>query len=174
MPTFKAVIAAATITVSVDSPAAAFEIVGSSESSSVQLIEIAQELDNWLDANSPYPRAELPLGKIAFVAPETIVNYNGQATQLDEFTRGLYDKDAETIYLVEPWDANDAFDRSVLLHELAHHRQAKAKHWYCDHAQEWDAYQLQAAFLEDENVDYKFNWALIVLESSCAKRDVHP
>ena len=67
MPTFKAVITAATITISVDSPAAAFEIVGSSESSSVQLIEIAQELDNWLDANSPYPRAELPLGKIAFV-----------------------------------------------------------------------------------------------------------
>lgn len=174
MLTIKAVIVAATVTISGYSSAAAFEIVGSSESSSVQLIETAQELEDWLDVNSSYPRADIPLEKVAFVAPETVVNYNGQATQLEEFTRGLYDKDAETIYLVEPWDANDAFDRSVLLHELAHHRQAEAKHWYCDHAQEWDAYRLQAAFLEEENVDYKFNWALIVLESSCAKRDVHP
>jgi hypothetical protein len=174
MLTLKQLILATTIAIYGGPSAAAFEIVGGNETSSAQLMEIAHELESWLDANSPYPRADLLLKKIAFVAPEAVVNYHGQATQLDEFTRGLYDEEAATIYLVEPWDARDAFDRSVLLHELAHHRQAEAKHWYCDHAQEWDAYRLQAAFLEDEDIDYQFNWALIVLESSCAKRDVHP
>ena len=174
MLTLKELILAIIIVVTGGSSTAAFEVVGGNETSSTQLMKISQDMESWLDANSQYPRADRPLGKIAFVAPEAVVHYHGQATQLDEFTRGLYDEDGATIYLVEPWDATDAFDRSVLLHELAHHRQAEAKHWYCDHAQEWDAYRLQAAFLKEENVDYKFNWALIVLESSCAKRDVHP
>ena len=130
-------------------------------------------LENWLDANSEYPRRE-PLPSVVFVTPAQAAAMQGDASFTGGAVRGLYDDDVTTIYLSEPWSPDDPRPLSVLLHELVHHRQATARHWYCEAEQEWRAYQLQAAWLEEQGVEPNFYWPLIVLESSCTPRDIHP
>lgn len=89
-------------------------------------------------------------------------------------TRGLYDPDAATIRLVRPWDPRDPFDVSTLPHELVHHRQQGARHWYCPGAQELPAYRLQEAWLADLGLEPDIDWIAVVLEAGCTPRDIHP
>src|SRR6056297_1507706 len=107
------------------------------------ILNTMEELNLWLDAYTDLPRSDVPLSRVELVAPGSEVLYEGQMTQIGETVRGLYDEETATIYLVRQWYGETAFDRSVLLHEMVHHRQASAKHWYCPHAMEWDAYLIQ-------------------------------
>lgn len=174
MQSLNKLIAAAAFTIFASPIGASPEIIGAREDVDQQVGDLIQVLESWLDQKSPYQGADVPLEQIVFVDNKAVVDYHGQSTQLGASVRGVYDEKLATIFLVRPWQADDRFDQSVLLHELAHHRQTYAKHWYCDQAQEWDAYKLQAAYLEEAEIDPGFNWALIVLESSCANRDIHP
>jgi hypothetical protein len=131
-------------------------------------------MESWIDAHSDLPRSARPLRRVAFVAPGSEVTYHGRSTQLGSTIRGVYDAQTATIHLVKPWFGTTAFDRSVLLHELVHHRQVDARHWYCDRAMEWDAYKLQDRFLAQSGVESGFYWPAILLQSSCAVRDHHP
>ena len=62
----------------------------------------------------------------------------------------------------------------MLLHELYHHRQVEARHWYCPEAMEWDAYRVQAGFLGALGEDGGFDWVRLALISSCTPGDHHP
>ncbi|MCU9847301.1 hypothetical protein OEZ60_04710 [Defluviimonas sp. WL0024] len=131
-------------------------------------------LEAWIDHFGTYPRVEtvrprivlVPAGKMAAISAETA--HHGPAT------RGAYDAETATIYLQRPWFADRVYDRSILLHELVHHRQTHARHWYCDQAMEWDAYKLQETFLDQAGIEAGIFWLAIALESSCAVRDHHP
>lgn len=87
--------------------------------------------------------------------------------------RGYYDARTATITLIAPWDPENRTDQSVLLHELAHHRQAPL-HWYCPAAQELPAYRLQAAWAAENDAEPAIDWLRVVLESGCSPRDIHP
>jgi len=133
---------------------------------------LISELNTWLDTRTEFAkRADQP--KIEFVGKEQAETLRGVADRSGGRTRGLYDAATETIYLTEPWSPENMRDISVLLHEITHHRQA-GQHWYCEQAQEWRAYQIQAQWLEEHGIEVDFYWPAILLQSSCAKRDIHP
>ncbi|MEM6677597.1 MAG: DUF6647 family protein [Pseudomonadota bacterium] len=137
------------------------------------ILSVVRGLEHWLDRASPYPaRREIPA--IVFIDAEDARAMRASSGRLNGRLRGLYAETSATIYLVRPWDAYDPHDASVLLHELVHHRQATARHWYCDNAKEWDAYKLQERWLADLGLDAGLYWPAILLQSSCTPRDIHP
>lgn len=73
-----------------------------------------------------------------------------------------------------PWSARDPQDVAVLLHELVHHRQAGARHYYCPGAQEPLAYELQRDWLAERGLETRINWIAVRLEAGCTPRDIHP
>lgn len=139
------------------------------------LAELVSHLESWLDANTDLPpRDSMPTFEQISLAEANNLQGGAQAARTDT-TRGLYDPDAQTIYLVRPWDARNPFDVSVLLHELVHHRQnGEGAHWYCPGAQELDAYRLQDAWLAELGLEANVNWIAVILESGCTPRDIHP
>lgn len=139
-----------------------------------EAIRLVADFQNWIVENSEYGESKRPLERIVFSAHGETVGYHGRTVKLEGQIRGLYDEATATIYLVKPWTSMNPYDRSVLLHELVHHIQHDAKHWYCPQAQEWDAYKLQDKWLAAHNLSGNFHWASILLESSCAVRDHHP
>ncbi len=133
---------------------------------------LISELNTWLDTETEYREWDnQPLIKL--IEAEQADKLHGVADRSGGRIRGLYDAEIETIYLTEPWSPDNPRDVGVLLHELVHHRQ-KERHWYCEQAQEWRAYQIQAQWLAERNIADGFYWPAILLQSSCAKRDVHP
>ncbi len=138
------------------------------------LPELVGHLETWLDAETGLPRrGQAPAIRLASAAQVARLAPMRAAAEASH-TRGLYDPDSATIWLVRPWDARDPFDVSVLLHELVHHRQAGHGHWYCPGAQELPAYRLQQAWLNRLGLEPDVNWVAVVLESGCTRRDIHP
>ena len=131
-------------------------------------------LSGWLDGNAPYPRAASAPEILIVSAAEAARLHGAEDRHGGKRLRGLYDDATETIYLVAPWSPANPRDVSVLLHELVHHRQAQGGHWYCEQAQEWDAYTLQAEWLTEHGLEPGFYWPAIALASSCTRRDIHP
>lgn len=136
------------------------------------LAELAAILDDWIDANSDYPRNPAPLA-FEIADPVTVALRPGTASSFSTRTRGLYDHASGTIYLIEPWSRTRAIDASVLLHELVHHRQV-TRHWYCPAAQEPDAYALQQAWLAERGLRADVNRMAVVIAAGCTPRDIHP
>lgn len=134
--------------------------------------ELVEELETWLDDNSPWPRRD-SLPSIRMLPPSLAAGQYGSAGHAGGTLRAFYDDRTETITLVSPWNMRDPADQSILLHELAHHRQAP-HHWYCAGAQELPAYELQAAWAEEHGAEVAINWIAAVLESGCTRRDIHP
>ena len=131
------------------------------------------QLDLWLDKRSYLPKAERPpmvrlvdRHALPALVGAHFAAHGGQ-------TRGLYDPDTVTIWLIRPWDARDPRDVSVLLHEMIHHRQ-NGLHWYCPGAQELPAYRLQEQWLNKIGLSVSANWVAVVLEAGCTPRDIHP
>lgn len=133
---------------------------------------LIETLDDWLDRHSDYPGREDPPA-IRFVDEAMAAQIDGMHGRHGARVRGLYDPSARTIFLVEPWSAEDPENVSTLLHELVHHRQA-ARSWRCPGAQEEDAYELQAAWLGAQGVEHDYPRLLVLMASSCASRDIHP
>lgn len=135
--------------------------------------DLVEVLEAWLDGQVTYPRKSAP-PRIVTVDAATAAALPGVSARMGLRPRGLYDPDTATIYLIEPWRPDRARDVSVLLHELVHHRQAGARHWYCPGAQEPEAYDLQAAWLAERGYEIAVNRIAIVLEAGCTPKDVHP
>ena len=137
------------------------------------LPELIAHLNGWLDAETDLPPRDAPevrlisAARAAALAPAHLGNHAPHR-------RGLYDPETQTVYLVRPWSPRDPFDVSTLLHELTHHRQAEAKHWYCPGAQELPAYRLQQRWLNALGLEPEVNWIAVVLASGCIPRDIHP
>jgi hypothetical protein len=142
------------------------------QAGSASLPELIEELESWLDTNSPWPRRETPPA-IRMLPPSLAAGQYGSAGYAGGRLRAFYDGGTDMITLVSPWDIRDPADQSVLLHELAHHRQAP-HHWYCAGAQELPAYRLQAAWAEENGAKVSINWMAAVMESGCTRRDIHP
>jgi len=142
-------------------------------SASNLLDSVVHQLETSLDENSPYPARDA-LPKIEIVSAAVAQGRIGHHTGSGGILRGLYDPEREVISLVAPWSPERPEDLSVLLHELAHHRQKTAQHWYCDGAQELPAYRLQAQWLDDHDAVLSINWLAAVLQSTCSRRDHHP
>jgi hypothetical protein len=129
-------------------------------------------LESWLDRHAPWPRrAHSPA--VRLISPERVAGLAGPSGRGHGTRRGLYDPETDTIYLVRPWDLEEAEDVAVLLHELVHHRQAP-HHWYCAGAQEPPAYRLQDAWLAERGLQAEVNWIAVILEGGCQRRDFHP
>ena len=135
---------------------------------------LVENLDDWIDVHSEYARhPDAPEIQWINRAQAARLQTTAQTAKL-ETTRGLYDPEAGTIYLVRPWDRRKPYDVSVLLHELIHHRQTKTGHWYCPGAQEQDAYKLQDAWLAQLGLRADVNWIAVILEAGCTPKDIHP
>nr|WP_238368199.1 DUF6647 family protein [Mesobacterium pallidum] len=135
---------------------------------------LVAQLEDWLDANTALPRRDTaPEIRLVSQARAASMGTARHASQ-EGMARGIYDTETEVVYLVSPWDKRDPRDVSVLLHELVHHRQAEAGHWYCPGAQEEPAYRLQDEWLSGMGLAADINWIAVVLESSCTPRDIHP
>ncbi|MDD9741923.1 MULTISPECIES: DUF6647 family protein [Marinovum] len=136
------------------------------------LADLVAHLDDWLDRRSDLPRRAQPPA-VRLVSAVRAAALDGLSSR-HAALRGLYDAEAQVIWLIRPWSPRDPFDVSTLLHELAHHRQAEARHWYCPGAQELPAYRLQQAWLNELGLEPEVNWIAVVLESGCTPRDIHP
>ncbi len=132
------------------------------------------DLEAWLDVHSAYSRhPDAP--RIRWIDAKSAKAMSGSSSSLRSGTpRGLYDANTRTIWLVRPWSPRNPHDVSVLLHELVHHRQASAGHWYCAEAQELPAYKLQKKWLAARALEINVNWIAVVLDSACSPRDIHP
>lgn len=134
--------------------------------------ELVEVLETWLDANTEYGRRDTtPF--VRTISPSMAVSLHGIAGRGHGRTRGLYDGETSTVYLIMPWSPKDAADVSVLLHELVHHRQAP-HHFYCPAAQEEAAYRLQDRWLGERGLSADANWIAVILEAGCTPRDIHP
>ena len=137
------------------------------------LPDLITTLDHWLDAESPYPpRTTAP--RLRLISPQRARAMSNSGGRLGATRRGLYDPDTQTIFLVRPWSMRSPQDVSVLLHELTHHRQATARHWYCPGQQELPAYRLQEAWLADQGESIRTNWIAASLAAGCTRSDFHP
>lgn len=134
--------------------------------------ELLNKLHHWLDEHTEFEKRDSQ-PNIVLIDLELAEKLRGSDNSSGGPIGGLYDSETETIYLTRPWSPSNQRDISVLLHEMVHHRQS-GRHWYCPQAQEWRAYQIQAQWLQEQNIDSGFYWPAILLKSSCAKRDVHP
>ncbi len=137
------------------------------------LPELVQILDGWLDSASPWPSRATP-PRIRMISPQRALAMSAGEGRLGANRRGLYDPDTQTIFLVRPWSMRNPQDASVLLHELAHHRQATARHWVCPGQQELPAYRLQAAWLAERGESIPINWIAATLAGGCRPDDFHP
>ncbi|MGR3322575.1 MAG: DUF6647 family protein [Pseudooceanicola sp.] len=137
------------------------------------LPDLVETLNLWLDAHSPWPRRDAPVD-VLMNAPIPPGSDMARASRAGAVPRGLYDPDRREIRLLRPWSPARVQDVSVLLHELAHHRQQHAQHWYCPGQQEESAYRLQEQWLAEQGAEIAINWIAVVLESGCTKRDIHP
>ncbi|MDU8913640.1 DUF6647 family protein [Aestuariicoccus sp. MJ-SS9] len=135
---------------------------------------LVAHLEDWLDANTDLPRRDSAPDIALIGAARAASMHTSRHASQEGHARGLYDEEAGAIYLVRPWDARNPYDVSVLLHELAHHRQAEAGHWYCPGAQELPAYRLQDEWLGALGLAADVNWVAVVLEAGCTPRDIHP
>lgn len=131
-----------------------------------------ETLEAWLDERVDWPRrATAPTIRLITESEALIIG--GPPGLGHGKTRGIYEPEISTIFLVQPWSANNRQDLAILLHELVHHRQA-AFGFQCVGAQEEPAYRAQAAWLAERGLTADVNWFAIVLASGCTPRDIHP
>ena len=130
-------------------------------------------LDTWLDDHGPYPRRQAA-ARVRLVTAYEARSLSGRAARVGVTPRGYYDPDTATIYLIRPWSPESPQDVSVFLHELVHHRQQVAGHWYCPGAQEPEAYRLQEAWLAERGESIAINRIAVALEAGCTPNDFHP
>lgn len=134
--------------------------------------ELVAVFDTWLDQNTDLQRPDAN-PEIRFISASFAAMLQGSSASSIGRTRGLFDPDSLTIYLILPWDQKNPHDASVLLHELVHARQV-GRYYYCPGAQEEAAYRLQDIWLRERGLQAKVNWIAVVLDSGCNRRDFHP
>ncbi|MBK1668127.1 hypothetical protein CKO28_08770 [Rhodovibrio sodomensis] len=111
----------------------------------------------WISSVSELPLPE-NLPEITRVEPAQMASLaNGPGAADPTEDRGylaLYHAESRTVLLRSDWDMGDLRDRSILVHELVHHLQAEAgRDYVCRGAMEREAYEIQAAWLEERGAD---------------------
>lgn len=136
---------------------------------------LVADLLDWIAAETAYDvapiRADPPA--VTFCDRGDAIFYEDLEVLVGDDIFGLYDAHRRRIVLVRPWDAADPRDRGVLLHELVHRVQLANRSWECLSAPEYEAYTLQARYLEQHGIDPGFDWLHIYFLSKCPV-DIHP
>ena len=130
---------------------------------------------DWIETETDYDvspvRADPPA--VTFCETGQAIPYENAEVLIGEDIYGIYDSLRRQVILRLPWSAEDPRDRGVLLHELVHRVQLANGDWDCLNAPEWEAYTLQARYLEAHGIDPGFDWLHIYSLSRC-QRDIHP
>ena len=130
---------------------------------------LVAELVDWIRAATQYDvsrtRADPPV--ILFCDEGDTLDYAGGTTLIEPGEGGVYDYAARVIYIVAPWDPEDTWQRSILLHEIVHDVQFLNRSWPCPNATEIEAYELQDAWLLENGVQHDFNWLAIWFWAQC-------
>lgn len=137
--------------------------------------ELMDSLISWIGEATAYDTAILRTAppEISFCSNGETIRYEGREVLVERDLKAAYDREAQRIFLVEPWSATDARDAATLLHELIHHIQYASRAWECPQAVEWEAYKLTEAWLGERGIDPGFDWLWIYVVSRCP-RDIHP
>lgn len=101
------------------------------------------------------------------------VDYENRSLVVERPVVAIYNIEKGHIFLVAPWDPDNAHSIGTLLHELIHHVQHLSKSWSCWGRAEWEAYKLQEKWLAEHGVKPKFDSADVFLRTRC-RRNVHP
>jgi hypothetical protein len=136
---------------------------------------LVADLLEWIGARTDYDvsRALDRPPRVLFAEEGTRIAYEGRELDIGPTLSATYDAYSREIHLKCPWSAADRHDVSTLLHELVHDVQYYNRLWPCPRDAEWEAYHLQAAWLEEHGEQPEFNWLQAVLLSGC-RGDVHP
>ena len=137
--------------------------------------DLIRDLTRWIGTQTDYDitRTLEDPPKISFCRTGEIITYEGRNLLVDPALRAAYYLSARPIYLVLPWNADNASQTSALLHELIHDVQLTNRDWPCIGAPEWQAYKLQERWLLERGIAPEFDWMSIYMWSRCP-RDVHP
>ena len=151
---------------------------------------------SWVSANSDLPHTDVPpriefvpqaqlerlrYGRILRGQGQTDVSKGPQAIGSERLTPppqsgrevvAVYRDDTETIYLAESWTGVSMAEQSVLVHEMVHHLQNRARLTYeCTGAREKPAYLLQKEWLERHGLDFdqevQVDMLTVVVMSGC-------
>lgn len=132
---------------------------------------VVAELLDWIGTASGYDtsraRAEPPT--VLFCDEGDALDYPGGATLIEPGEGGVYDYENRVIYLVAPWEPDDPWKRSILLHELVHDVQFLNREWACPNATEEEAYRLQDRWLKEQGTQHDFDWLAIWFWSRCGE-----
>ncbi|MGI1662716.1 DUF6647 family protein [Palleronia sp. KMU-117] len=130
---------------------------------------LVTELIGWIALHTMYDLRGLAASppEIRFCAVGTDIEYEGQTLRVEPELRAAYDLPKRVVHLVLPWSADNPYDRSVLLHELIHDVQLSNRDWACTGEPEWEAYTLQAIYLEEYGIIAPFDWSGILRLSRC-------
>jgi hypothetical protein len=127
------------------------------------------ELTGWIALHTMYDVRQLAADppEIRFCAVGSMIDYEGTDLRVEPELRAAYDLPNRVVHLVLPWSADNPIHRSVLLHELVHDVQLSNRDWACVGEPEWEAYTLQALYLEGLGIHPGFDWAAIRRLSTC-------
>lgn len=135
--------------------------------------KLLTELTGWIALHTMYDvrRLDADPPRISFCAVGSDITYEDGSLRVEPELNAAYDLPNRVIYLVLPWSADDPRDRSVLLHELIHDVQLSNRDWACTGEPEWEAYTLQAIYLEEQGIIPGFDWNAIRRLSTCPAGD---
>ena len=104
----------------------------------------------WLSVNFGLP-PDYDLPMIAYLPKAEIseIRYRGIAAEKRREVGAVYDDRTETILLTDGWTGRSPAELSVIVHEMVHHLQSRARlRFECETAREELAYAAQEAWLE--------------------------
>lgn len=131
--------------------------------------KVISDLIGWIAMHTMYDAKGLyyDTPRISFCHVGEVIEYEGMELLVEKELNAAYSLPDRVIHLVEPWSADDPYDRSVLLHEFIHVVQLEARDWPCIGAPELEAYMLQADYLREFGIEPDFDWRSIFLLSIC-------
>lgn len=135
--------------------------------------ELLRELTGWIALHTMYDvrRLDADPPRISFCAVGGDIAYEDGSLRVEPELHAAYDLPNRVVHLVLPWSADDPYDRSVLLHELIHDVQLTNRDWACIGEPEWEAYTLQAIYLQEHGIFPSFDWSAIRRLSTCPPVD---
>jgi hypothetical protein len=135
--------------------------------------ELLTNLTGWIALHTMYDVRQLDADppRISFCVVGSDIAYEDGSLRVESELNAAYDLPNRVVYLVLPWTASDAYDRSVLLHELIHDVQLSNRDWACTGEPEWEAYTLQAIYLQEHGIMPSFDWDAIRRLSTCPPGD---
>lgn len=136
---------------------------------------LIDSLLDWVELNTQYDVSQTMSDPpvVDFCKVGELIEYEDRQVIVDTHLNAAYDSQRRRINIVGQWSPDNIRDQSILLHELVHDVQLQNREWYCLQQPEWEAYQLQDAWLQEQGVDSGFDWLYIYFLSRCP-RDHHP